>query len=180
MNNNVKHKGIRDMLVSLLIVLILLGADQATKCWAYSDLRVNGPITLIKGILSFTYTFNEGAAWGMLSGSVILDWLPVIISLLILVAYQRVPATKRMLPLNTVMLLIFSGAVGNRIDRAVYGSVQDFIYFELIDFPIFNVADCYIVIGSILAIILFIFYYKEEDEFEGMFTFKKNKKEQGN
>ena len=56
-----------------------------------------------------------------------------------------------------------AGAIGNLIDRISLKYVVDFIYFELIDFPIFNIADCYLTVSSFLLIILAIFYYKEND-----------------
>ena len=59
------------------------------------------------------------------------------------------------------MVLLTSGAVGNMIDRAVQGYVVDFLYFSLIDFPIFNVADCYVVTAAVLLVLLTGFYYKE-------------------
>ena len=61
------------------------------------------------------------------------------------------------------MILLLSGAVGNLIDRAVRGFVVDFFYFSLIDFPIFNVADCYVVCSAGLLILLIGFFYKEDE-----------------
>lgn len=173
--NEVKHKSFLQMLTAIPIVGVLIGIDHITKYWAHTSLRVNGPIALIKGVFSLTWTQNDGAAWGMLGGNVILNILPIIIALLVAIAYQRIPMTKRMLPLNIAALMLFSGAIGNRIDRSVYGCVQDFLYFELIDFPIFNVADCYIVISCIFIVFLFIFYYKDENEMSAVFSFKKKK-----
>lgn len=158
------------MLLSLPVIALLIGIDQLTKYWAYHSLRVNGPISLIKNVFSLTWTQNEGAAWGILGGQAILNWLPIIIGIAVLFFYWRIPMNKRMLPFNIVLLLLFSGAVGNRIDRSVYGYVQDFLYFELIDFPIFNVADCYIVLSCIAAAVLLIFVYKDESEFKGSKT----------
>ena len=59
--------------------------------------------------------------------------------------------------------ILFSGALGNFIDRTFYGYVTDFIYFSLIDFPVFNIADIYVVCGGILLAVLVIFRYKDED-----------------
>lgn len=174
--DNIKHKSFLQMLMAVPIVGVLLAIDQLTKYLAYSNLRVNGPIPIINGVFSLTWTQNDGAAWGMLGGNVILNWLPIIIALIVAALYQRIPVSKRMLPLNIIALMLFSGAIGNRIDRSVYGCVQDFLYFELIDFPIFNIADCYIVISCIAAIFLFIFYYKDEEEISRVFSFKRNKK----
>lgn len=174
-NNSQNRKNIKQMLIALLICCILMGIDQAVKYWCYFYLREHGPITLIKGVFSFTYTYNPGAAWGMMNGSVLLSILPLILGAALIFFYHRIPATKRMLPLNIGLMFLFSGAVGNWIDRVTYGYVQDFLYFELIDFPIFNVADCYIVCSSIFLALLFIFYFRDENEFDGMFSLKKDK-----
>lgn len=174
MNNKNNHKSLLCMLISILPVALLIGLDQLSKYFAYSNLRVNGPIEIIKGVFSLTYTTNTGAAWGMMSGNVIHLWLPIILGIIIIIFYQRIPATKRMLPLNICLIFLFSGAIGNRIDRAIYGCVQDYFYFELIDFPIFNVADCYIVVSCIVTLLLFLFFYKE-DEFDNIFSLKRNK-----
>lgn len=170
--SEIKHKNIIQMLIGLIISLILIGLDQLSKYWVYHSLQYNGPITLIKGVFSFTYAANIGAAWGIMGGSVLLNILPLVIGVILIFIYQRIPATKRMLPLNICLIALFSGAISNRIDRSLYGCVQDFLYFELIDFPIFNIADCYIVISAFLLAFLFIFYYKDDDEFKGMFFSK--------
>ena len=65
--------------------------------------------------------------------------------------------------MEVLLVLLASGAIGNMADRAIYGYVTDFLYFELIDFPIFNVADCYVVIAAFTAAFYILFYYKDED-----------------
>ena len=71
--------------------------------------------------------------------------------------------TKKLLPLRICAVFIFSGAIGNFIDRLKLGYVVDFFYFKLIDFPVFNVADIYVTVAAFAMIILGLFYYKEED-----------------
>lgn len=61
--------------------------------------------------------------------------------------------------------LIAAGAVGNLIDRISLSYVRDFIYFSLIDFPVFNVADMYITCATFTLLLLSLLYYKEEDDF---------------
>ena len=60
-------------------------------------------------------------------------------------------------------MFVTAGAIGNLIDRIRLNYVVDFLYFELIDFPVFNVADCYITVSMFLLVILVLFYYKDED-----------------
>jgi len=68
-------------------------------------------------------------------------------------------------------LCVMAGALGNLLDRFYQGFVTDFLYFELIDFPVFNVADCYITFAMFLFAFLLIFKYKDSElEF---FSFKK-------
>ena len=66
-------------------------------------------------------------------------------------------------PIRLIAVCILAGAWGNMIDRLRLGYVVDFFYFKLIDFPIFNVADIYVSVGTAVLAVLVIFYYKEED-----------------
>ena len=77
--------------------------------------------------------------------------------------YIRMPKTKLFLPLRKAAVLILAGAIGNFIDRVRYGYVVDFFYFELIDFPIFNVADICVTVPMVAIIVLLLFVYKDED-----------------
>ena len=82
---------------------------------------------------------------------------------MIVFLYLRIPKTKKYFWFRAIAILFCAGALGNFIDRVRQGYVVDFFYFSLINFPIFNVADIYIVVGTILLILLIFFYYKEED-----------------
>ena len=159
MNTIGKRYGILAVCSALLIAL-----DQWAKCMAYSTLRINGPLVLIKGVFELLYSENRGAAFGILQGKQWFFFLvaaAVVIAVLVFVA--KLPSGSRYLPLYIAMILLLSGAVGNLIDRAVRGFVVDFFYFSLIDFPIFNVADCYVVCAAGLLILLIGFFYKEDE-----------------
>lgn len=97
---------------------------------------------------------------------------PILLILIVFFYLRQIPDEPRYRWLNSIAILIFSGAIGNFIDRAANGYVVDFFYFVLIDFPVFNVADIYVVIAAALLIILGLFYYKEED-FERLLTIRK-------
>lgn len=73
------------------------------------------------------------------------------------------PQEKKYTALNYVIIFIFAGAVGNYIDRILNSYVVDFLYFSLIDFPVFNIADCYVTVAIIVFVLLILFYYKDED-----------------
>ena len=152
MNTIGKRYGILAVCSALLIAL-----DQWAKSMAYSTLRVNGPLVLIKGVFELLYSENRGAAFGILQGK---QWFFFLVAA---VFVAKLPSGSRYLPLYIAMILLLSGAVGNLIDRAVRGFVVDFFYFSLIDFPIFNVADCYVVCAAGLLILLIGFFYKEDE-----------------
>lgn len=152
----------------LLIVLVIL--DQLTKKMAVERLMNKQPFVLIKGALELNYLENRGAAFGMLQNK---QWVFIIIGLVFLIAAivllgTKIPVTGRFTPLRIAILLIASGAVGNIIDRISLNYVVDFIYFSLIDFPVFNVADIFVTCGTALMIILILFVYKDNElEFMG-------------
>jgi len=90
-----------------------------------------------------------------------------VVSVLILIAlvyfYIRLPEGKRYSILRVLLVLIIAGAVGNLIDRIRLNYVIDFLYVALINFPIFNVADCYVTVSTLVFLVLALFYYKDED-----------------
>ncbi|WP_343209085.1 signal peptidase II [Anaerolentibacter hominis] len=150
--------------LGLLLIPLLVLIDQLTKLYAKTYLQEHGPVTVIKGVFQFRYHTNSGAAWGMLEDRI---WLFVLITLAALVLlgiiYFRLPAQRKFVPIQIILLFIVSGAVGNLIDRVSYHYVVDFLYLELIDFPIFNLADCYVTMSIAVLVILMIFKYKEAD-----------------
>ena len=85
----------------------------------------------------------------------------------------KMPFNKRYIPLYISMELLAAGGLGNFIDRLFLGYVRDFLYFKLIDFPVFNVADSYVTIGLVILIILIMFVYNEKDF--GFLPFVKDK-----
>ncbi len=160
----------------LILVILLITLDQVTKIIARGTLS-DGPFVLIDGVFEFRLLFNTGVAWGMFDSSTYaISALAVLIMAVVAFFYFRIPAdNKRFTILRILFILIFSGAAGNIIDRIFFSAVTDFLYFSLIDFPVFNVADCYVTVSGILTAILLLFYYKDKDlEF---LSFKKKTKE---
>ena len=89
--------------------------------------------------------------------------LCIIFCIALLWLFFKVPKTGYYFPLIMVGGILAGGAAGNFIDRAFRGYVVDFIYVSLIDFPIFNLADIYVVCGGIVLVVLILFRYKDED-----------------
>lgn len=164
----------------LIYFIILLAIDQASKYWARINLRKNGPISILPGVLKLQYHENTGAVWGILTGkTAMLSVITVILSILLVFLYFQIPKDKKYRPIQIIWVFILAGAVGNFIDRISLKYVVDFIYFELIDFPIFNIADSYLTVSCFLLLFLGIFYYKDKDlEFIDNLFGKKHKKEE--
>lgn len=156
-----KTKQITGFLIGLFLAI---GLDQWTKYLAVVNLKGQEPFVLWENVFEFLYSENRGAAFGMLQGRQ--GFFFVVAAIVILaVAYlmYRMPVGRTYLPLQICLFLITAGAIGNMIDRIRLGYVVDFLYFSLIDFPIFNVADCYVTVATGLAMLLLLFYYKEEE-----------------
>ncbi|NLP34264.1 MAG: signal peptidase II [Clostridiales bacterium] len=147
-----------------IYLIILIALDQLTKFWAVTTLKENGPITILSDILKLQYHENSGAAWGIFQGKAnILSIVTIFILAALFFVYIHIPKEPRFKYLKLIFVFIGAGAIGNMIDRFVNQYVVDFIYFELINFPVFNVADSYVTVAAILLIILAVFYYKDED-----------------
>ena len=150
--------------MDLVIALFLTALDQLTKYLAVLHLKDQPAIPLIKGILELRYLENRGAAFGILQNQkVILLIVSVLFIGVILFFLNKVPDTSRYTILHVLAAAVIAGGVGNMIDRFRQGYVVDFIYFSLIDFPIFNVADIYVVTATILVFVLLLFVYKDEE-----------------
>lgn len=166
--------------IGILTVVLGVALDQYTKYLATTQLKEN-PITLIEGVFQLQYLENSGAAFGMFQNQQFLFLIVGIVTLMLITyIYIRMPRTKRFVPLRICMISIVIGAIGNMIDRVRFQYVVDFFYFELIDFPIFNVADIFASVATIGLIALFLFYYKEADIdlIYELFSKKKEKQEQ--
>lgn len=156
----------RQLIFFVAGLIVSIGFDQWTKALAVAKLKGKEPFVLIDGVFEFFYSENRGAAFGIMQGKQILFFIiTAAVLLVVILALVRMPASRRYLPLTACLFLLASGAVGNMIDRVSQGYVVDFLYFKLIDFPIFNVADCYVVIATFLLIILAFFVYSEEELF---------------
>lgn len=160
-----KNKSTR-MIICILEIIALVILDQVAKVWAVVRLENKPSIIIIDGAFELYYlpNGNTGAAFGMLQGH---QWLfmfiAIIISLALLFIIYCMPLNKRYNLIIITMTFIIAGGIGNMIDRIRLNYVIDFIYFSLINFPIFNVADMYVSVGTTILVILLLFYYKEAD-----------------
>lgn len=147
--------------VMMTVILVLL--DQGTKWQALRTLKPMGNMTVLPGVLDFTFVENRGVAFGMFAGK---RWLILLLTVVIAAGlvyyYRKLPRTRAYQWVRAALVLILSGAIGNIIDRVFRGYVVDFFEVTFIQWPVFNVADIYVVVGVALLIFLILFVIKEE------------------
>ena len=155
----------------ILSVLVLVGLDQWTKALAVRFLKGAEPFVIWNGVFELRYLENRGAAFGLFQGQRTYFLLVgVIVFIACLYLFARMSRNARFWPIRLIAVCILAGAWGNMIDRLRYAYVVDFFYFKLIDFPIFNVADIYVSVGTAALAVLILFYYKDSDLEELMKT----------
>ncbi len=147
-----------------LFFLVLLGLDQASKFWAREVLQTKGSISILGEFFRLTYVENRGAAFGLLQGQSVLFVIATFIAIISL-SYIYYLQKKKNIPhlayLKYILAMIFAGAVGNLIDRLTLGFVTDMIDVRGIWIFVFNVADIYVVCGTILLCAYILYYDKE-------------------
>ncbi|EOG8975130.1 signal peptidase II [Staphylococcus pseudintermedius] len=149
--------------LSLFITLIILIGDQLTKFIIRTQMTLGESFAVVPKFLYITSHRNNGAAWGILSGKMTFFYIITIIVLIALIVFYIKEAKNNML-MQIAISLLFSGALGNFIDRVSSGEVVDFIDTVIFgyDFPIFNIADASLTIGVVLLIIVLLKYQNQK------------------
>ena len=139
----------------------IVAVDQFTKYLTVANIALHQDISFIPGLLGLTYVQNTGAAFSSFEGQ---QWLFAIIfvafSALIFWEYKAKKLPFRPFE-RWCIAAIYGGGLGNMIDRVRMGYVVDMIETLFMDFPVFNVADCFITCGCIAMMISLIFFNKE-------------------
>ncbi|URZ00876.1 signal peptidase II [Clostridium felsineum] len=152
--------------MEILIVVAGILIDRLSKVWTLTQLKKVQQIPIIKNFFDLTYVENRGAAWGTFSGKTTILSLVTFIVLIAIVVYIIKYRPKSKL-VRISLSLIISGAVGNLYDRVVYKYVVDFISFHYKDvyyYPVFNVADICVVLGTIILAIFIILKDDKKNE----------------
>lgn len=159
-----KRKTILTIIVEVLLILVFVSVDLLTKTFIYEPIDAGAPdIVLINNILKFTAVQNTGASFGIFKGNAIILAIVSLIIIIVVFIIQMFSLTKlKDKTFRFGLILIVAGGIGNIVDRFLLGHVRDFIYFELIDFPVFNIADSCLTIGCVLIIIYVIIYYVKD------------------
>ena len=144
-------------ILAVVSAVLLLGADQLTKYLISTRFELEESRVFLKGFIEFLYIHNRGGAWGLLYGKTyILIPITVIVMAVCIILYKKYGKKNKLL--FWAIMLVLSGGIGNMIDRVFRdGNVIDFLHFEFLpSFPVFNVADCAIVVGAGLLILYFL------------------------
>ena len=145
------------------VILVLVGCDQILKAWTVHHLELGQSTAFFPGFLRLTRVHNYGAAWSSFSGKTVL-LVAVTAALLVAVAYLLVRRIVRH-PLGQWSLaIILGGGIGNLIDRVRLGYVVDMLDTMFMDFPVFNMADVFVVCGTVCALIYYLAFYSKSDE----------------
>lgn len=146
------------MLYAIIAAIILIG-DQWLKYWVTVNITLStGEVALIPGVVKLVNIHNNGAAFGLLGDAEYARWLFLGVAALFVIVIIVVLA-KHMFKsrfANWCAVLALAGAVGNCIDRALYGYVVDMFKVEFMDFAVFNVADIFLVLACFAFIIYLI------------------------
>ncbi len=147
----------------IIMGIILLGADIATKLFAIEYLRPIDTYPVWEGVFHLTYVENRGAAFGMLEGGRVFF---IVVSIVIIAAilYFAKKYKNRSRCLDFGLTLITAGALGNLLDRIFRGFVVDFLDFCIIDYPVFNMADIFVCVGAGLLAVFIIFFEGKRHE----------------
>ncbi len=157
-------KAVSSILFGVISFLLLTILDQLTKQWAVLFLKDREAIVLIDGVFQLNYLENHGAAFGILQGQqTVFFVITIVILAAIVYCYLKLPFLRKYRWIRVFFVLIAAGAVGNFIDRMTNQYVVDFFYFNLINFPIFNVADIYVTCSTLLLVVFVLFKMKDED-----------------
>jgi len=162
------------ILVDLLIVAALLAADLVSKHYVAAALAPNGSYEAIKDVLTFRYSENRGAAFGIFTDSRVFLCVFVGVVILGLIAFMIYTIAKKKYKekggmfLQVALSMILAGGIGNLVDRIALGYVRDFIEYTFIytlfkrDFAICNLADVFLTVGVIMVVIYLIVMMVDE------------------
>lgn len=146
-------------MIYILIIILGLILDRVSKIYAINNF-IENPIS--GKILNFTYLENRGAAFGILQNNRFFFLILTIAIVGFLIYYFIKNYKKNNKILNIAIAFIIAGALGNFYDRLFNAYVVDFIEFAFVKFPVFNVADIFVTLGSGLLIIYMIFFDQGE------------------
>lgn len=148
-------------LFMILFVAVITAVDQLTKWLTVANIPLFSQVEAIPGLFHLTYVQNTGAAFSSFQG---MQWLFILVFAAFTVGIFWEFSKKR-LPFITLerwcLAAVYAGGLGNMIDRLRLGYVVDMIALDFMDFPVFNVADCFVTCGCILLLVHLTFFNRK-------------------
>lgn len=163
LNNFFKKKKsyFKSLALKMALVIVLVFLDIITKHFAEKHFLLGNPdIVLIPNVLSLTYAQNTGAAFSLFSENIVMLSIISFMFVIMFMVYDYFYHEKSAWYFIS-FAFILSGAVGNLIDRLTLGYVIDFVRFDFITFPIFNLADMFLTFGIISYAVYVLFFYNK-------------------
>lgn len=152
----------RQLWLCPLVMALIVALDQWVKAFITAHFAVGEGQPFLPGLLNLHYVRNFGAAWSSFSGA---RWLLVAVTSIAMLALCWLLIRIVRHPLGVWSLTaIIGGGVGNLIDRVRFGYVVDMLDLAFMGFPVFNVADCFVVCGTITAVVYYLLIYPKTDE----------------
>lgn len=154
-------------LKEILIIFLLVLLDQITKILCIKYLKPIDSFKIIENFFYLSYVENEGAAFGIFQGA---RYIFIILTILVLIFcfyyYGKIKVSKFSIISKISFILVISGAIGNLIDRAFKGYVVDMFHFIFFgnSFAVFNIADIFVVCGTILFVLIILFNDTKKDK----------------
>lgn len=149
-----------------ILAAVLVALDQLVKYLVVQNIPLGEHVPFLPYLLDLTYVENTGAAFSLFSDHTwILALISLVMSVLLAIAVWK-PLFRHPFG-RTALALLLAGAVGNLIDRALFGFVTDMFNFQFMHFAVFNVADICVVCGGIAFCVYFLFYYDKLEKKEG-------------
>ena len=144
-----------------IFAALIVAVDQITKLLVVQHIPLHTGVDVIPGVVGLTYVQNTGAAFSSFQG---MQWLFLVVFLLFTVAIIWEFSKKRW-PFTSFdrwcIAAVYAGGLGNMIDRLRLGYVVDMIQTKFMEFPVFNVADCFITCGVILLLVHLVFFNRD-------------------
>lgn len=146
------------MIIAIIVAVVLVAFDQITKYLIVQNMELGESVPVIPGLLDFTYTHNDGMAFGL--GSESFRWIFIAVTLLVcgILIYMMTKSDFKSKLYYAAATCIVAGGIGNLIDRVLNGYVVDFLALSFFP-PVCNIADYCVTIGTVLLLVFIVFYY---------------------
>lgn len=154
--------------MALVLILVIAGVDQLIKSYILENFSLYQEKDFLKigslDIMHLKYIENDGSAFSSFSGQRILLLVVTIIGMIIC-SYLLIKYGKKSKLLYSSLIMVLGGALGNMIDRIFHGGlVVDYLDLQLFKFAVFNFADCFVTVGTVLLMIYILFFMDKENK----------------